>query len=138
RLFSKVISVEIDDDLHAQAKKRCASCANVELILGDGSKVLSDIVSRVKNAVLYLDGHYSGGVTGQGDEPEPVLKELEGVTAYLDNFNAIVIDDFRLFGVEQGWPKKYEVMEKLEAIFSAEIWNISILNDQFLIYRIKH
>ena len=138
RLFTQVITVEIDESLHVQAKKRCASRTNIELILGDGSKVLSDIASRVKNTVLFLDGHYSGGVTGQGDEPEPVLKELDSVVPYLDNFNAIVIDDFRLFGVEEGWPKKHEVMEKLETIFDVRIWNIAILNDQFLIYRIKH
>ena len=135
RLFENVITVEIMPKLHEIAKARCSKRVNVELLLGDGSELLPVIAARVSNAVLFLDGHFSGGETGQGDEPEPVLEELDLIIDYLDNFNAVVIDDFRLFGVEEGWPKKSEVIAKIEQILSSPVWVHYILNDQFVIIR---
>jgi hypothetical protein len=134
-LFDKVITVEIDPDLHRQARERCARRNNVELILGDGAKVLGDIAHKIERAVLFLDGHHSGGATGIGDEPEPVLAELDLISDKLENVSAVVIDDFRLFGVEAGWPSKSDVMRKLEILFPHPAWQIAVLNDQFLVVR---
>lgn len=136
-LFKNVVTVEIDPDLHRQSKARCKGRANIELLLGDGAVLIPDIAARVKNAVLFLDGHHSGGKTGLGDEPEPVLKELDLIAAHLDNFVAVVVDDFRLFGVERDWPMKHEVMAKLENLFKAPHWQIAVLNDQYLAIRLR-
>ena len=134
-LFDQVISVEIDEKLHEMAKLRCARRRNVELILGDGAVVLPQIARRFEKALIFLDGHFSGGETGKGYEPEPVLRELDYVAAHLVNVAAVVIDDFRLFGVDPGWPRKHEVFEKLEAVFPGDVWTITVLNDQFLVIR---
>ncbi|MER9419187.1 hypothetical protein NKI95_25040 [Mesorhizobium sp. M0306] len=134
-LFDKVISVEIDEALYHQASKRCAGRKNVELLLGDGAKLLPEIASRVNKALIFLDGHFSGGETGQGDEPEPVLKELDLIAPFIANFVAVVVDDFRLFGVEPGWPRKSEVIQKLEILLPETQWRLSVLNDQFLAVR---
>lgn len=134
-LFDRVCSIEIDAALCAAARKRCAGRHNVELLHGDGAKVLHDIAPRVDQALIFLDGHYSGGATGHGDEPEPVLRELDIIAGHIDNFVAVVIDDFRLFGVEHGWPRKHEVLEKVERLFPGPAWTVAILNDQILVYR---
>jgi hypothetical protein len=134
-LFEKVISVEIDEALYRQASKRCAGRKNVELLLGDGAKLLPEIAGRVDKALIFLDGHFSGGETGQGDEPEPVLKELDLISPFISNFVAVVVDDFRLFGVEPGWPRKSEVIQKLETLLPETQWKLSVLNDQFLAVR---
>ncbi|RUV70439.1 MAG: class I SAM-dependent methyltransferase [Mesorhizobium sp.] len=134
-LFEKVVSVEIDEALYRQAARRCAARKNVELLLGDGSKLLPEIATRVDRALIFLDGHFSGGETGQGDEPEPVLKELDLIAPFISNFVAIVVDDFRLFGVEPGWPRKSEVIQKLETLLPETQWRLSVLNDQFLVVR---
>ena len=135
RLFEKVVSVEIMPDLYRQAVANCAGRSNVELILGDGVQLLPEIAMRVDRAVLFLDGHFSGGETGQGDEPEPVLKELDLISASLGNFCGVVVDDFRLFGVEPGWPGKFEVMAKLEHRLPVPQWIHYVMNDQFLTIR---
>jgi predicted O-methyltransferase YrrM len=135
RLFDKVVTVEIDAELHRHAVARCAGRSNIEFHLGDGAALLPQIIAREKNMLLFLDGHFSGGETGQGDEPEPVLKELDLIAANLDRTSAVVIDDFRLFGVEPGWPRKSEVFRKLEAVFPEPVWTITLLNDQFLAHR---
>ncbi|MER8530080.1 hypothetical protein [Mesorhizobium sp. M0598] len=134
-LFRNVISVEIDEALYLQASKRCAGRKNVELLLGDGAKLLPEIAARVNKALIFLDGHFSGGETGHGDEPEPVLKELDLIVPFISNFVAVVVDDFRLFGVEPGWPMKSEVIQKLEILLPETQWRLSVLNDQFLAVR---
>ncbi|MGX9117698.1 rRNA adenine N-6-methyltransferase family protein [Mesorhizobium sp. BHbsci] len=134
-LFERVISVEIDEALYHQASKRCAGRKNVELLLGDGAKLLPEIATRVDKALIFLDGHFSGGETGQGDEPEPVLKELDLIAPFISNFVAVVVDDFRLFGVEPGWPRKSEVIQRLETLLPETQWRLSVLNDQFLAVR---
>jgi SAM-dependent methyltransferase len=136
-LFDQVITVEIDKALHAEAVARCARRKNIELLIGDGSDLLPQIAKRVDNAVLFLDGHFSGGSTGMGVEPEPVLKELDLVACNLENFSAVVVDDFRLFGVEPGWPSKWEVMKKIEDVLKTSNWNHYILNDQFVSIKIS-
>ena len=135
RFFEKVISIEIDDELFKQAKTRCEARQNVKLIKGDGKEKLKEISPDVEKAVLFLDGHYSGEGTGIGSEPEPVLLELEVIKPFLNNYVAIVIDDFRLFGIEDGWPYKHEVLQYLEKNFLYPDWSISILNDQFIVKR---
>ncbi len=131
-LFDKVITVEIDPTLHDISKKRCAKRKNVQLILGDGKETLATLSPSIENAVLFLDGHFSGGQTGQGEEVEPVLEELDVISDYIENFCAIVVDDFRLFGVEDGWPAKSDVMEKLEQVLPSPLWTHYIMNDQYI------
>jgi hypothetical protein len=133
--FRRVVSIEIASDLHEQAKQTCKGRSNVELLLGDGTVLLPQVAAAEKNAVLFLDGHFSGGETGLGDEPEPVLKELDLILPYLDSFRAVVVDDFRLFGVEDGWPAKSVVLAKLERVLPSPFWTHYILNDQYVCIR---
>lgn len=134
-LFDKVITVEIDSNLHEICKKRCADRKNVQLILGGGKEVLANLAPVIEDAVLFLDGHFSGGETGYGDEIEPVLEELDVISNCIESFSAIVVDDFRLFGVESGWPAKSVVMLKIEQILPSPVWTHYILNDQWVCIR---
>lgn len=134
-LFDKVVSVEIDRDLHDIARARCEDRKNVELLLGDGMKLLDGISSRIDRGLIFLDGHFSGGVTGQGDLPEPVLQEVDIIKRHLDRYVSVVVDDFRLFGVEPGWPSKSQVMAKLEETFPSPDWTHMVMNDQNLVIR---
>ena len=134
-VFPRVVTIEIDEALHRQAKTVCAGRPNVELLLGDGSVLLPGIVAKETKTIIFLDGHFSGAGTGMGDEPEPVLKELDGLDGLQDRIAGVLIDDFRLFGVESGWPKKSEVFDKLEQVFKGADWRIAVLNDQVFVYR---
>lgn len=135
RIFKRVVTVEIVPKLHEISKERCRNRKNIELHLGDGSDLLPKIAADVKNAVLFLDGHFSSADTGQGNEIEPVLTELDHIIGHVDNFSAIVVDDFRCFGVDPGWPNKSEVMSKLETVLPSPIWQHYVLNDQFIVIR---
>jgi len=135
--FDKVISVEIDESLYRIAKERCRRRNNVELIQGDGTKLLGSISARVERALIFLDGHFSGGATGHGDVPEPVLQEVDLMQQHMKNYVGVVVDDFRLFGVEKDWPSKGEVLHKMEETFPHPQWNINVMNDQIIAYRQK-
>jgi Ribosomal RNA adenine dimethylase len=136
-IFSVVHSIEIDENLFAQAQQRCAGRKNVMLHHGDGKQVLRDLAPNVMRCVIFFDGHFSGGDTGQGDEPEPVLAELDLIGDNLANFVGVVIDDFREFGTAPGWPKKSEVLAKLERVMPEADWLHTVMHDQFVSVRRK-
>ena len=66
------------------------------------------------------------------------MAKKNNVILDLDNtlISAIVVDDFRLFGIDKGWPKKSEVLAKLEAVFPEKNWQLSVHNDQFLVIKL--
>jgi len=134
-IFDHVITVEIDTVLHEVSKKRCSKRKNITLILGDGKEVLADLAPSVNRAVLFLDGHFSGGQTGRGEEVEPVLEEIDVISDYIENFCAVLVDDFRLFGVEEDWPAKSVVLAKLEKVLPSPMWMHYIMNDQYICVR---
>lgn len=136
-IFSVVHSIEIDGKLIAEAQGRCARRKNVTMHHGDGKEILQALAPEVSRCVVFLDGHFSGGETGQGDEPEPVLAELDVIGAHLSNFVGIVIDDFREFGVAAGWPKKSDVLAKLERVVPEPEWLHAVMHDQFVSLRRK-
>jgi hypothetical protein len=135
RIFDKVTSVEIDRELYEGSRTRLQRLDNVVLLLGDGKELIREASSTANNAILFLDGHFSGGETGIGDKPEPVLKELDEIRDNIGNIAGILIDDFRLFGVEQGWPLKSVLLNKIEHELPPEEWNHLVMNDQVLCYR---
>lgn len=136
RFFVNVFTIEINEQLHREAKKNLSKRPNVECLLGDAINILPDILNKTTNVILFCDGHYSGGNTGFGDKKKPILQELDIIQNKMDDISAIVIDDFRLFGVDEDWPQKSEVFSKIEKIFSQSKWEISVLNDQILIIKI--
>lgn len=135
RLFDVLHSIEIDPRLFEMARQRCADRPNVTVHLGDGKTVLADVCPKVSRCIAFLDGHYSGEGTGKGDEPEPVLAELDVIARHLDNFVGIVVDDFREFDVASGWPRKSEVMARLEQVLPERNCMHAVVNDQFVVTR---
>ena len=101
----RIVSVEIDRALHARAAKAFEHCPNVWIRLGDATNIIPEAVIESRTAPLvWLDGHYSGGITGRGAEDEPALTILRVLRTTPKPGTTIVIDDLRLFGTEPGWP----------------------------------
>ena len=126
--FKKIISIEVADCLYQQAVEKFKKRSHVKLYLGDSGVVLKTILSNLgAPALFWLDGHYSGGVTGRGVLDTPIKAEME--TIYESKFRHIVlIDDARLFDGKNGYPeltefekwatfgKKYEFVVKDDII----------------------
>ena len=135
RVFKKVYTIELDEKLYEQASKYLSSRNNVECIRGDATIELPKILQRPEcsNAVIFLDGHFSQGVTAHGDIPEPACELLSSLAAYKNKIKGIVVDDFRLFGVDKGWPRKSELVRSAEDHFGE--YSIAVHLDQLVLER---
>ena len=107
RIAPNVVSIEPSKELFLRAQKRFSG-KNVTLINGTSEDVLYETLAGQANAInIWLDGHYSGGVTFQGSSNCPVPQELAAVSANLHRFAriSIFIDDIRCFVArEEGYP----------------------------------
>jgi hypothetical protein len=132
--FQKVYTIELDPQLADQAREFLRAQKNVEVLQGDAVKVLNQILeTNVGDTLVFLDGHFSGGVTACGDLPEPAIEELEILSKHKDKIAGIIIDDFRLFGIEPGFPSKSALFQAIENLFPG--FNLSVALDQILISR---
>ncbi|QSJ15280.1 hypothetical protein JYQ62_25985 [Nostoc sp. UHCC 0702] len=134
-IFNKLYTIELDEKLAEQAKKYLSNNKNVEVIQGDASKILSDLleIEEITNALVFLDGHFSGGLTACGEQPEPAVEELKILAKHKSKINCIIIDDFRSFGGDLGFPKKFELLKAAEEYF--DNYEITVHLDQLIIAR---
>ena len=96
--FRKVYSIELAEHFYQAAKKRFSGVANVDLRQGDSGKVMGDVVGELDAPTLFwLDGHYSGGDTAQGDLNCPVWGELDAIFNGCKQPFVVLIDDARCF-----------------------------------------
>ncbi|MEP6669625.1 MAG: hypothetical protein ABJF10_10760 [Chthoniobacter sp.] len=104
--YARIVTIEIDHSLCAAAEKRFAAFPHVSVLQGDSGKVLPKAFDLCEGAtVFWLDGHYSGGVTGGEDADPPILHELAMIAARRLSGDVILIDDARLFGWRRGYPR---------------------------------
>ena len=96
--FEKITSFEIDKSLYDHCVNRYKDYPNVEIILGDSAIELSNFLDKNKNTsfTYWLDGHYSGGLTGCGIKEYPIMEELKAILERNVKNEVIYIDDLRL------------------------------------------
>lgn len=97
--FPHVHSIEPSQALYKKAIDRF-NHQNVTLYNDVSEHVLPDLLPTIKGKVnFWLDGHFSGGITFQGQNNCPVEKELDAIQENMNNFDAltILIDDIRCF-----------------------------------------
>ena len=127
-VFERVISIEIDPALHEIAKSRAAGARNIDLVLGDCVVELPKILSSLPGrAAFWLDGHWSGGVTGRGDTDDPILMSLNQIRSHPNKNHALFIDDARTFQGGSSAPDLIEVLSTIRAINADYI--IRVQND---------
>ena len=104
--FDKIFSIELSQKLHKRAVKKFEKNKNVEILLGDSSKVLKELADSGKlnsPSLFWLDGHYSAGFTALGEKETPILEELETIFR-TNQKHVILIDDARCFKGENDYP----------------------------------
>jgi hypothetical protein len=104
-MFSRIMTVELDPELHAAARKRLAPYSNVECFLGDSSKILPELLLGIHEPSLFwLDAHYSAGRTAKGDVETPISAELDAVLSHEIRNHVVLIDDARGFNGTHDYP----------------------------------
>lgn len=117
--FEKIFSIEIADALYKFSSKRLKRYKNIIIKKGDSSVVLGEIIrqlSETDKVLFWLDGHYSGGVTGRGEKNCPIYEELSAIFQRKHPC-VILIDDARCFNGTGGYPtledlKSYIIREE--------------------------
>jgi hypothetical protein len=134
--FERVVTIELDRELAARASNALSGLRNVEVLQGDAVVRLREVMARpeTRNALVYLDGHFSGGVTARGALDEPACEALEVLVPYREKVRAVVIDDFRTFGIEFPTPSKADLLRSVERHFG-ERFDIIVHLDQVLVLR---
>ncbi len=135
KVFERVYTIELDDKLAKKSVDYLKNHKNVQVIQGDGLEVCLELLKNgsIDNILIFLDGHFSGGVTACGDLPEPAVEELKLLANYREKIRAIIVDDFRAFGTEPGFPTKSDLLKSAEDYFGIHGYEIAVYLDQLLI-----
>ena len=100
RSAKMVYSIEPSEMLSAKARARFHGVANVTIIRALSEDVLDDLIASVDGPLsLWLDGHYSAGITHKGPQDTPIREELATVERHLGRFPdiSVLVDDVRCF-----------------------------------------
>jgi hypothetical protein len=83
RHFLKLYSIEIDPILFHRAELRFSDEKKIALLQGDSATELPKALGLINEpCVFWLDGHWSGGITGRGDKETPILEEFVSVLGH--------------------------------------------------------
>jgi len=95
--FNKLYTIEIAEHYYNSTKSKYFG-DKINFMLGDGYKVISELVKEIKDPIIFfLDGHHSGGDTGLGEKECPLYEEIEVINNLFEGEGIIIIDDYRLF-----------------------------------------
>jgi hypothetical protein len=119
--YSKIFSIELNENLYASSKARFSKNSLVEIRLGSSAEELPKILEGIKNnesVVFWLDAHYSAGVTSGSNDDHPLLKEIDAIRKWklsigLKSKIIILIDDMRTFSVSTTGFSQDDVVKEL-------------------------
>ena len=126
--FKKIYSIELNEALYRNARKRFAKNNHISIIFGDNSVRLKDILPKIdKPCLFWLDAHYSGEGTAKGDLETPIMEEMKLIFNNSNLKHIILIDDARLFLGKNDYP----TIEKIKSLVFKyhKDWLFIIKND---------
>ncbi len=133
-VFSKIISIEVDQFLAERAQKKFSAYPQVTIIQGDSGKALPAVIADIQEPCLFwLDAHYSGGVTGRSDLETPIMNELNILLDDRQPAHVILIDDAREFTGNNNYPTVPEVKRIIAARHPD--WIVQVKDDIIRIHR---
>lgn len=111
--FDKLYTVEYSEKYYNNTKNRYHG-NKIQFLLGDSSFIFEDLLPKITDKIIFfLDGHYSGGDTGQSIKDCPLEEEITHIHNLFQNEAIIIIDDFRLFGLDKSSGKLGEDWSKI-------------------------
>lgn len=115
--FDQIHSVELAPFYYARACRRFARRPSVHIHQGNSAKMLPQILSSLKGpALIWLDAHYSGGITARTDVDSPIERELQLIAGSCFK-HAILIDDAHMFTGSGGYPRLSEMEGITQRLF---------------------
>jgi hypothetical protein len=117
-LFKNLYTIELSKMLYLTSKERLKALKNIKFLNGDSIAMLPKVLNEVdQQAIIWLDGHYSGGITAKGISECPVFGELEAIHKFgKDLKHIILVDDIRCFDGKRDYPMVEDVIKKIKYI----------------------
>jgi hypothetical protein len=132
RYSNFVTTIEPNSDLHRRAKDKYKDIENINFILGASETRFEQVMQNHSGKLnIFLDGHYSGGLTSKTNYTTPLVVELDSIIKHLNRFDEIrlFIDDIRCMNPEidefSEYPSLSAVLYKISGISS----NVSVQHD---------
>ncbi len=127
--FSKVVTIEYSEELYRLAQERHQDKTNIDFVFGNSAEKLRSLTELSNGtAVIWLDGHWSGGSTyGEYDEC-PLLRELEQLSR-ISRSHFLLIDDARLFLSPPPVPHNADQWPTIDKVLQC----IASINDQYYV-----
>ena len=98
--FDKVHTIEYSELYHYRTKNNYTG-DKINFILGDSSVVFESLLPTITTkCIFFLDGHWSLGDTGRSAKDCPLEEEITHINNLFQHDAVIIIDDFRLFGLD--------------------------------------
>jgi hypothetical protein len=107
----------------------------VRVLEGDSADLLPGLLAGLREpALFWLDGHYSGGLTGRGPTDTPLMRELEAIRQCGIHGHVILIDDARCLGTGD-YPATIEVKRallRIDPLYRVEVAEDIVRCEPFL------
>lgn len=119
RQFEHIWTIELDDMLFMKARERLNPYHNITCMNGDSRDILPGLVASLdKSAILFLDAHFSGPGTAQGETLSPLLVELQAIRNIASGRHGdiVVIDDISDCSAAENDVPLSRVIQQLEDI----------------------
>jgi hypothetical protein len=111
--FNKLYTIEISEKYYYNAKNNYSG-SKINFILGDSASVFESLLPNISDkCIFFLDGHWSSGDTGRSNKDCPLDEEITHINNLFTNDAIIIIDDFRLFGLDKSSGKLGEDWSKI-------------------------
>jgi hypothetical protein len=136
--FSKLYTIEFSEKYYINTKNKYNG-NKITFILDDSSVVFETLLPNITDkCIFFLDGHWSGYDTGHSNKDCPLEEEITHINNLFQNDAIIIIDDFRLFGLDKSSGKLGEDWseinkEKLLNILKARINKVYHLDSEYTI-----
>jgi hypothetical protein len=106
--FNELYTIEYSEKYYNRTKSRYNG-NKINFMLGDSSIVFESLLPTITDkCIFFLDGHWSGSDTGHSDKDCPLEEEITHINNLFTNDAIIIIDDFRLFGLDKSSGKLCE------------------------------
>jgi hypothetical protein len=124
--FNKLYTIEYSEKYYKNTKDRYRG-NKIDFILGDSSLVFESLLPQINDkCIFFLDGHWSGGDTGRSNKDCPLYEEISHIYNLYKNECIIIIDDFRLFGLDKSSSKMEQDWSKINKENILNILNFRI------------
>lgn len=119
--FNTLYTIEFSEKYYNDTKNKYNG-DKIKFIYGDSSIIFNSLLSNITDrCIFFLDGHWSSGDTGKSEKDCPLIEEIININNLFKNDAIIIIDDFRLFGLDASSGKLGEDWSKIS---KDEILNI--------------